>query len=220
MSVDGVEVQTGPEPTGTVIWLHGLGADGHDFEPIVPQLVRSTERALRFVFPHGPRRPVTLNGGIVMRAWYDIAGIDRRVNEDEQGIRGSYDIIAALIRRENERGIGTSRIVLGGFSQGGAMAVYAGTRYPQKLAGIAALSCDMLLASRFTSERSPANQETSIFMAHGKQDPIIPLFLGKETRRQLEETGYRVRWHSYLMPHSVCPEEVCDIGVWLREVMP
>jgi phospholipase/carboxylesterase len=220
MSLDGVEVETGPEPTGSVIWLHGLGADGHDFEPIVPQLVHRSERALRFVFPHAPKRPVTLNGGLMMRAWYDLAGIDRRLQEDEEGIRGSNDIITSLIRRENARGIATRRIVLGGFSQGGAMAVYAGTRYPEALAGIAALSCYMVCAAHFAEERSRANQETSIFMAHGKQDPVVPPFLGKEARQQLESLGYRVRWHAYLIPHSVCPEEICDVAAWLRQVLP
>jgi phospholipase/carboxylesterase len=220
MALDFVEVETGPEPTGSVIWLHGLGADGHDFEPIVPELVQARERPLRFVFPHAPRRPVTLNGGMVMRAWYDLEGIDRRMHEDEVGIRGSYEIIAALIRRENERGIGTRRIVLGGFSQGGAMAVYAGTRYQETLAGIAALSCYMLLPERFTAERSPANHDTSIFMAHGKQDPLVPYLMGLESRDQLAAAGCRVHWHAYLMPHGVCPEEVCDIAAWLREVLP
>ena len=220
MTPDGIEVETGPAPTGSVIWLHGLGADGHDFEPIVPALVQRGERPLRFVFPHAPRRPVTLNAGMVMRAWYDITGIDRHLQQDEAGIRASYDIIAALIRRENERGIPTQRIVLGGFSQGGSMSVYAGTRYPETLAGIAALSCYMLLPDRFDAEHLPANQQTPVFMAHGKQDPMIPCELGLQTRQQLEAAGYRVRWHDYLMPHSVCPEEVSDIADWLRQVLP
>jgi phospholipase/carboxylesterase len=220
MSSERVEVETGPNPTGSVIWLHGLGADGHDFEPVVPGLVARGERPLRFVFPHAPRRPVTLNGGLVMRAWYDMTGIDRHVNEDEVGIKASYEIIAALIARENERGIATNRIVLGGFSQGGGMAVYAGTRYPEKLAGIVALSCYMLRAKSFAAERSEANQSTPIFMAHGKQDPMVPCILGIESRQMLEGSGYRVRWHSYLMAHSVCPEEVCDIATWLRQVLP
>jgi phospholipase/carboxylesterase len=220
MAPDCVEVETGPAPTGSVIWLHGLGADGHDFEPIVPGLVQHGERPLRFVFPHAPRRPITLNQGMVMRAWYDLAGMDRRLQEDEVGIKGSYEIIAALIRRENERGIATHRIVLGGFSQGGSMSVYAGTRYREGLAGIAALSCYMLLPDRFNAERLPANQQTPIFLAHGKVDPMIPYMLATDNRQQLEKAGYRVRWHHYLMPHSVCPEEVSDIAAWLREVLP
>lgn len=218
MSFDGIEVETGPAPGRAVIWLHGLGSDAHDFEPIVPQLAPKGE-PLRFIFPNAPKRPVTLNGGLVMRAWYDLLGIDRRLHEDEDGIRGSYEIITGLIRRENERGIPTSRIVLGGFSQGGSMAVYAGTRYPQALAGIAGLSCYMLLPSSFAEQRSRANQETPFFLAHGKQDPMVPLFMGKETRLILEDSGYRVRWHAYLIGHSVCPEEICDLAAWLRQVL-
>jgi phospholipase/carboxylesterase len=220
MELDCVEVETGAAPTGTVIWLHGLGADAHDFEPVVPGLVRPGERPLRFVFPNAPRRPITLNRGLVMRAWYDIAALDRGLQEDEVGIQGSYEIIAALIRRENERGMATHRIVLAGFSQGGSMSVYAGTRYPETLAGIAALSCYMLLPGRFDAQRLPANQETSIFMAHGKQDPMVPYIMGLTLRQQLEAAGYHVRWHAYLMPHHVCPEEVCDIAAWLRQMLP
>lgn len=222
MAADCVEVETGPAPTGSVIWLHGLGADGHDFEPLVPLLAGQGTRALRFILPHAPRRPVTLNGGMEMRAWYDVAGFDRmrHAAEDEDGIRGSYEIITALIKRENERGIATNRIVLGGFSQGAAMSVYVGTRYPETLAGIVALSGYMLLPARFSAERSAANRETPIFMAHGKQDPVVPAVLGIESRQMLERCGYRVRWHSYLMAHAVCPEEVCDICHWLRVVLP
>jgi phospholipase/carboxylesterase len=220
MTPDCVEFETAPKPTGSVIWLHGLGADGHDFEPIVPGLVQKGERSLRFVFPHAPRRPITINRGMVMRAWYDMAGMDRHLQEDEVGIRGSYEIIAALIRRENERGIATHRIVLGGFSQGGSMSVYAGTRYPEALAGIAALSCYMLLPDRFDAERLPVNQQTAIFQAHGTQDPVVPYPLGLAARQQLEAAGYRVRWHTYPLPHSVSPEEVSDLATWLREVLP
>ncbi|TLY65064.1 MAG: carboxylesterase, partial [Gammaproteobacteria bacterium] len=172
MPLELIEVETGPTPTGTVIWLHGLGADGHDFEPIVPQLVHSGERALRFVFPHAPVRPVTLNGGFAMRAWYDIIAIDRRAPQDEAGIRSSQAAVVALIKRENDRGIASERIVLAGFSQGGAVAVYSGIRYPQKLAGMMGLSCYMLLASSFATERVAANQSTPIFLAHGTQDPV------------------------------------------------
>ena len=216
---DLVEVETGPNPTGTVIWMHGLGADGHDFEPIVPELVSSGERALRFVFPHAPERPVTLNGGYSMRAWYDIISIERHSAQDEVGVRASHAIIETLIRRENERGIASSRIVLAGFSQGGAMALYSGTRYPEKLAGIMGLSCYMLLESRFAAERMPANQTTSIFLAHGTQDPVVSPLLGEETRRTLEAEGYSVQWHAYPMPHSVSAQEVTDIAAWLRRVL-
>lgn len=214
-----VEVQTGPAPVGSVIWLHGLGADGHDFEPIVPELVGPNERALRFVFPHAPVRPVTLNNGYRMRAWYDIIGIDRHSAQDEAGIRASYAAVKQLILRENERGIPTERIVLAGFSQGGAMALFIGTRYPQKLAGIIGLSCYMLLADSFDKERTQANQSTPIFLAHGTQDPIVDVRLGEETCRLLEAANYPVEWHSYFMPHSVNAEEVAHIAAWLRRVL-
>jgi len=219
VSLELIEVETGPKPTGTVIWLHGLGADGHDFEPIVPELVRPGERALRFVFPHAPVRPVTLNGGYAMRAWYDIIALNRQAAEDEAGIRASQAAVATLIRRENERGIATDRIVLAGFSQGGAMALYTGMRYSEKLAGIMGLSCYMLLASRFEAERVAANQTTPILLGHGTQDPVVDPRLGEETRGLLEAAGYPVEWHTYPMPHSVCPEEVADIAAWLRRVL-
>ena len=219
MSQDLVEVETGPNPVGTIIWMHGLGADGHDFEPIVPELVRPGERALRFVFPHAPVRPVTLNNGYRMRAWYDIVSIQRGSAQDEAGIRASHGIVESLIRRENERGIASSKIVLAGFSQGGAMALYSGTRYPEKLAGIMGLSCYMLLETRFSAERVAANHSTSVFLGHGTQDPVVSLTLGEATRRMLETEGYSVEWHAYPMPHSVCPQEVLDIATWLRHVI-
>jgi phospholipase/carboxylesterase len=216
---DAVEVETGRDPTGTVIWLHGLGADGHDFEPLVPELVRPGERALRFVFPHAPIRPVTLNGGFAMRAWYDIVALDRQGPEDEAGIRASQATMEALIRRENGRGIASERIVLAGFSQGGAMAVFTGVRHAQKLAGMMGLSCYMLLAARLVPERQAANQATPMFLAHGNEDPVVLPALGEESRRLLEAAGYAVEWHSYNMPHSVCPQEVADISAWLRRVL-
>lgn len=219
MSREAVEVETGRNPTGTVIWLHGLGADGHDFEPIVPELIQPGERALRFVFPHAPMRPVTLNGGFAMRAWYDLIALDRRTREDENGIRMSQGLVDTLIRRENSRGIRTERIVLAGFSQGGAMALFAGTRYPEKLAGIMGLSCYLLLADRFAAERHSANRDTAIFLAHGQQDPVVPFVLGEEAHQQLEAAGCTVEWHAYSMPHSVCPQEVSDIAAWLRRTL-
>lgn len=214
-----VELQTGPEPAGSVIWLHGLGADGHDFEPIVPELVRPGERALRFVFPHAPVRPVTLNNGYPMRAWYDIIGLDRHARQDEAGIRASAAAIEALIQREVQRGMPTGRIALAGFSQGGAMAVYAGTRHPQRLAGIAALSCYLLGAAGFAAERSPANQHTPLFVAHGEQDPVVACALGEHLCSTLQSSGYAVEWHRYPMAHSVCAAEVQDIAAWLRRVL-
>jgi phospholipase/carboxylesterase len=220
VSREAVEIETGRAPTGSVIWLHGLGADGHDFEPIVPELVQGGERALRFVFPHAPIRPVTLNGGYPMRAWYDIAALDRRTAEDESGIRASRAAIDTLVRRENSRGIASGRIVLAGFSQGGAMAIFAGTRYPEKLAGIMGLSCYLLLASRLDAERSAANQSTPVFLAHGRQDPVVAVVLGEHAHHALQASGYTVEWHAYDMPHSLCPQEVTDIAAWLRRVLP
>ena len=179
MSREAVEIETGTNPTAAVILLHGLGADGHDFEPIVPELIRPGERALRFVFPHAPIRPVTLNGGFAMRAWYDLVSLERRGPEDEAGIRASQATVEELIRHENARGIATSSIVLAGFSQGGALALFTGLRYGEKLAGIMGLSCYLLLAGRLAAERGTANQATPIFLAHGLQDPVIAPALGE-----------------------------------------
>jgi len=214
-----VEIETGPRPTGCVIWLHGLGADGHDFEPAVPALVPRGARALRFVFPHAPVRPVTLNGGARMRAWYDIRGFERHVAQDERGIRDSDAAIRALIRRENQRGIATERIVLAGFSQGGAMAIFTGTRLAERLAGIIGLSCYLLLAANFAVERQPANQTTPVFLAHGTFDAVVDARLGEETRSLLEAAAYPVEWHSYPMPHAVCAEEIAAIAAFLQRVL-
>lgn len=220
MSQAAVEIETGPEPKAAVIWLHGLGADGHDFEPIVPELVRPGERALRFIFPHAPVRPVTLNSGYPMRAWYDIIAIDRRTREDEAGIRASQALVEEFIRREHERGIASGQIVLAGFSQGGAMAIFAGLRHAQPLAGIVGLSCYLLLSDRLLSERSGANVRTPIFLAHGTQDQVVLPFLGEEARRALSGGGHEVEWHTYPLPHSVSQQEVADLGAWLRRVLP
>jgi phospholipase/carboxylesterase len=214
-----VEVETGPRPTGSVIWLHGLGADGHDFEPAVPALVRPGARALRFVFPHALVRPVTLNAGARMRAWYDIRGFELHAAQDEIGVRDSDRALRALIRRENERGIATERIVLAGFSQGGAMALYAGTRLAQRLAGIIGLSCYLLLAESFALERQAANQSTPIFLAHGSFDAVVDPRLGEETRALLEAAAYPVEWHSYPMPHTVSAEEIAAIAAFLQRVL-
>ena len=217
--LEAVEIETGRNPTGTVIWLHGLGADGHDFAPIVPQLVSAEERPLRFVFPHAMVRPVTINGGMAMRAWYDILGFNRGIPHDEVGIRASDAEVGALIRRENQRGIATSRIVLGGFSQGGAIALFSGPRYPEKLAGIMGLSCYMLLEEQLPAQRTRVNYQTPILLAHGTQDPVVDVRRGAEARQLLEAGGYPVEWHDYPMPHSVCPQEIVDIGAWLRKVL-
>ena len=219
MSREVVEVETGPNPTAAVILLHGLGADGYGFEPILTALVRPGERALRFVFPHAPVRPVTLNAGFAMRAWYDIVSLERRGPEDEAGIRASQATVEALIRRENARGISSERIALAGFSQGGAMALFTGVRYREKLAGFIGLSCYLLLAGRFAAERGSANHATPIFLAHGLYDPVVAPALGEQARAALEAAGYEVEWHTYTMPHSVCPQEVADLAAWLRRVL-
>jgi len=218
-ALETVTVETGPNPTFTIIWMHGLGADGHDFEPLVPELLDKSLPALRFVFPHAPVRPVTINNGYAMRAWYDIIGIDRRSAEDFAGIKASAAGITALIEHENERGVATSRIALAGFSQGGAMALHIGTRHPEKLAGIIALSCYLPQASQLAAERAEANRATPIFMAHGSQDPVVPFGLGEESRRLLEGGGHPVEWHAYPMPHSLCEPEVADIRAFLRKIV-
>jgi phospholipase/carboxylesterase len=217
--LEAVEIETGRNPTGTVLWLHGLGADGHDFAPIVPQLVEPHERPLRFIFPHAPVRPVTINGGMAMRAWYDILGFNRGIPHDEVGIRASDAEVRALIQRENQRGIATNRIVLGGFSQGGAISLFSGPRYPEKLAGIMGLSCYLLLEDLLPAERTRVNFQTSVFLAHGTQDPVVELRRGTEAKQLLEAGGYPVEWHAYPMPHSVCPQEIADIADWLRKVL-
>jgi phospholipase/carboxylesterase len=219
VTLPAVEIETGPRPTGSVIWLHGLGADGHDFEPIVPALARADQRALRFVFPHAPIRPVTLNGGFPMRAWYDILALDRRAPQDEVGIRASQAAVEELIRRETERGIAPARIVLAGFSQGGAIAVFAGTRHAARLAGIIGLSCYPLLDESLAAERSVANLATPIFLGHGLEDQVVAPALGEYGRALLVAGRYPVEWHTYSMPHSVCPEEVADLAAWLGRVL-
>lgn len=215
-----VEIDTGPAPGAAVIWLHGLGADGHDFEPIVPDLVARGERALRFVFPHAPIRPVTLNGGMPMRAWYDILGLHREAEQDEAGLRVSEARVQALIREQQAHGIPAARIVLAGFSQGGAMALYSALRYPERLAGVVGLSCYLPMAATLTSERHAANAATPILLAHGEFDSIVDPSYGEATRAALERAGYRVEWHRYPMAHAVCDEEVATIAAFLRRVLP
>ena len=215
-----VIVETAANPTCSIIWMHGLGADGHDFEPLVPELAIPGMPAMRFVFPHAPVRSVTINNGYRMRAWYDIVAIDRRAREDGAGIAASAAQIGALIRAENARGIPTNRIAIAGFSQGGAMALHIATRCTEKFAGVIALSCYLPLAREFATERSAANFTTPIYMAHGTQDPVVPIVLGEESRKILEATGYRVEWHAYPMPHSLCEQEVADIREYLGRVLP
>ncbi|MEE3197476.1 MAG: alpha/beta fold hydrolase [Pseudomonadota bacterium] len=200
--------------TGSVIWLHGLGADGRDFEPIVSQL--GLPRSVRWVFPHAPHRPVTINGGMSMRAWYDIISLDRHGPEDEKGIRASAKAVGAMLATEVSRGVPEEKIVLAGFSQGGALALHVGLRYPKRLAGVVALSTYLPLASTLGAEKSDAGQQTEIFLGHGLLDPVIPPFFGEASKNALEEQGYRVGWNTYTAEHAVCPEEIRDIGTWLR----
>lgn len=217
-----VEIETGPEPDGSVVWLHGLGADGHDFEPIVPELQLPEGLRLRFVFPHAPIRPVTLNGGMAMRAWYDIYSLDRGGAVDEEGIRDSGAIANKLIRRERERGIAADRIVLAGFSQGGAIALHAALRYPERLAGLMALSTYLPLGSSLDAEvvdnPAAANKDIPIFMAHGTFDPVLPIQMGADSRDLLQDRGFKIEWHDYPMPHAVCAEEIAHIRRWLLGV--
>lgn len=219
--LDTVEISTGDHPTASVIWMHGLGADANDFVPIVRELDLRACPAIRFVFPNAPQIPVTLNGGYVMRAWYDIAaaGTDISKREDEQGLRQSQQQIQALIARENERGIATDKIVIAGFSQGCAMTLQTGLRHPEKLAGLMCLSGYVPLADKLASERHAANQATPIFMVHGTEDPVIPVQRAEQSRDLLSSLGYQVEWHSYWMQHSVAAQEIIDIGNWLRKVL-
>jgi phospholipase/carboxylesterase len=217
--LDVLEVQTAPSPTAAVVWMHGLGADGHDFVDIVPLLRLPESLAVRFVFPHAPMQPVTINGGMVMRAWYDIRPEAGARREDAIGIRESQNHVEALIAREKARGVSAGRLVLAGFSQGGAMALQTGLRHPERLAGIMALSCYLPLADRVAGEASPANRDVPIFMAHGTADPLIPLARARRGYEILDGLGYRVEWHEYPMPHSVCDNEIRDIGGWLARIL-
>jgi phospholipase/carboxylesterase len=213
-----VELATGPEPAGTVIWLHGLGADGWDFVPIVRELPLPETLALRFVFPHAPERPVTINNGFVMRAWYDIAMNDIARLPDERGIRESQAAVERLIARERDRGIESARIVLAGFSQGGAIALQAGLRHADRLGGIAALSTYLALEESLDQEASAANRATPIFMAHGTQDPIVPIALAEASAAALKRRGYEVEWEAWPMPHSVCAEEIQSLADFLARI--
>lgn len=219
MSLDAIELQTRPDADATVVVLHGLGADGYDFVPIVKELETLGVPPARFVFPHAPTMPVTINGGYVMRAWYDILGTDLVRREDEAGLRSSQAAIEALLGREMARGIAPGRIVLAGFSQGGAVTLQAGLRQPEPLAGLVVLSSYLPLAAQAAAERHEASRSVPIFMAHGTQDPVVPLARGTATRDQLQQLGYAVEWHEYPMPHSVCAEEVEAIAAFLRRVL-
>jgi phospholipase/carboxylesterase len=214
-----VEVEPSGTAVGSVIWLHGLGADGHDFEPVVPELRLPRSIGLRFVFPHAPVRPVTLNGGMQMRAWYDIISLDRSGPQDEQGIRASAASLEALIERERSRGIDDARIVVAGFSQGGAIALHTALRHRENLAGLMALSTWLPLGNAFAAEvlgnKDSQTRELPVFMAHGTFDPMLPISMGQQSKAALENAGYRVEWHEYPMAHAVCAQEIVAIRNWL-----
>ena len=213
-----VELDPSQPATASVIWLHGLGADGNDFAPIVPELGLPSDHAVRFVYPHAPRIPVTLNGGFVMPAWYDIKSLDAR-GQDEAGIRHSDAEVCKLIAREIERGVASDKIVLAGFSQGGAIALFSGLRYPQPLAGIMALSTYLVAPDSLAAELAEPNRRLPIFQAHGTLDPMVAYDLGLESRQWLSERGWDVEAHDYPMAHQVCLEEIQAIGLWLRRVL-
>jgi len=217
-----IEVETAKNPSAAVIWMHGLGADGNDFVPVVNELDLSGAPPIRFVFPHAPMRPVTINNGYIMRAWYDVSLGDLEGNSrkaDERGVRGSQAAIEALIARETGRGITHEKILLAGFSQGGAMALQTGLRHGQRLAGVMALSTYLPLAESFAAEAAHENAKTPVFMAHGTLDPVVPHAMGSRSRDLLKQAGYDIEWREYPMQHSVCLEELGDIGAWLRKVL-
>lgn len=213
-----IELENAPNPTAAIIWMHGLGADANDFVPMVKELDLHDCPAIRFIFPNAPKIPVTVNGGYIMPAWYDIMGADIAKREDEGGLRTSQQQIEQLIDREIARGIPAERIIIAGFSQGCAMTIQVGLRYSKKLAGLMCLSGYVPLAEHVATERNEANHNTSIFMVHGSADPVIPIQRAIQSRDLLMNLGYQVEWHQYWMQHSVSPEEVVDIGNWLRKV--
>lgn len=218
-ALETIEIESGDAPEASVIWMHGLGADGHDFVPVVGELDLPPRPAVRFVFPHAPLRPVTINNGYVMRAWYDVLTASFVNREDAASLRQSQAAVERLIDAENRRGVPSERIILAGFSQGGALALHTGLRHPRRLAGIVALSTYLPLAGTLAAEAHPANAGVPIFMAHGTHDPVIPLRLSAASHEQLKAAGYAVRWRSYAMPHSVCMELLRDLSGWLGELL-
>ena len=215
--LDCVEIEASGEARASVIWMHGLGADGHDFEPVVPWLGLPADFGARFVFPHAPAIPVTLNQGMVMPAWYDINTLDLHQRHDEAGIRASAERLTHLIERENERGIPCERILLAGFSQGGAIALHTALRHPDRLAGVIGLSTYLVLHDKLEAERSEANGAIPVFMAHGTLDPMVAHDRGQASCARLKELGYTVEWHEYPMMHQVCLEEIRDLGTWIAQ---
>lgn len=219
MSLEVIEAQTGEQPVATILIMHGLGADGRDFVPVAEQLDLSSVGPVRFLFPNAPVIPVTINGGYQMPAWYDILGANLTAGQDEKGMRQTQAAINQLIDREVARGMPASRIVVAGFSQGCAMALMTGLRYPERLAGIMGLSGYLPLAHTVAAERSPANEGLPVFLAHGKHDGVVPLAAATATREALMGMGYPVDWHAYEMEHSVCMEEIADMNQWLLRVL-
>lgn len=219
MPLPAIEIATGPAPRASLIILHGLGADGNDFAPVARELDLSAIGDVRFVLPHAPTRPVTINGGYVMRAWYDILGADLAKREDEAGLRASMDEVRALIRQENERGVPSERIVLAGFSQGCAMALLTGLRHAERLAGLVGMSGYLPLAATTAAERHAANADVPIFLAHGRFDGVVPVQRAIETRELLRSLGHAVEWHEYPMEHSVCMEEIEALNAFLVKVL-
>lgn len=214
-----VEVETGPQPTASIIWLHGLGADGHDFEPIIPELRLPLTLPLRFVFPHAPLRAVTINNGYVMRAWYDIAMSERGLEQNHEHIRESEKLLQAVIEKEIRRGIPCENVVLAGFSQGGAIALHVGLRYPETLAGIMALSAPVPYAESLVAEVHPANAAVPVFIAHGTDDRVVPYDLVQQAHRRMEARGLKLERHTYVMGHTLVPDEIRDIAAWLIRVL-
>ncbi len=217
--VPAVEIEPQTSATASIIWLHGLGADGSDFVPLIPHLQLPPHRAVRFIFPHAPKRPVTLNGGMVMRAWYDILSGEFTAREDEHGIHESQRLITALIDRELARGIPAHAIILTGFSQGGAIALHTGLRYPQPLGGIAALSTYLPLPHRLAGEIHPANRHLPILMVQGAEDSVVPPALARHSRQRLENEGYAIEWHEYPMGHEICQEEITLLSDWFSRCL-
>lgn len=214
-----VELETGPRPDAAIVWLHGLGADGHDFEAIVPELLWPGAPDMRFIFPHAPVRPVTINNGMAMRAWYDIVSLSDDRSQDQRGIAESVNQAAALVDRERERGIEPRRIILAGFSQGGAIALQLAIRYPHRLAGLIALSTYLLLDHRLESDRQDANRDIPVFVGHGTADPMVPFFMGEQLAERMRAMGHPVEWHGYPMLHAVCPQEIADLSAWMRNLL-
>jgi phospholipase/carboxylesterase len=217
--LDIIEAESGPDPTATILILHGLGADGNDFVPIAQELQLEQVGPVRFIFPHAPVLPVTINNGYRMRAWYDILGFEEGARQDETGLRRSQKMVEALLQREKERGIRADRIVLGGFSQGCAMSLLTGLRHAERLAGIIGLSGYLPLAAMTAAERSSASLQTPIFLAHGTHDEVVALDRAEASRDTLQALGYQVEWHEYLMGHSVTPLEIEELNAWLLRVL-